>query len=303
MQENYLAKWLNNELTEAEMAEFKKSEAYATYKKIKDVASNLEAPAFDMDTAYNSLEQNKVKESPKVFTLAPYKPFLRIAAAITVLLVASFFYLNTLNKTITTSYAENKTITLPDTSEVILNADSELAYNEKKWDDKRNIELEGEAYFKVAKGKKFTVATTHGTVSVLGTQFNVENRKDYFEVACYEGMVSVTINGKETKLPAGNSLLAINGKSSTYKVAVNGKPSWLSNESSFRSIPLHYVMDELQRQYNIKVTYSGIDKEQLFTGSFNNDDLELALKSISVPLQIKFKLDGNQVLFYEEKAP
>ncbi|WP_405380680.1 FecR family protein [Maribacter sp. LLG6340-A2] len=303
MQDNYLAKWLNDELTDAELAEFKQSEAYATYKKIKDVSDKMEAPTFDMDAAWTSLEGNKVKEAPKVFTLSPYKPFLRIAAAIMILLTASFFYLNSLDNTITTAYAENKTITLPDTSEVILNAESELAYNEKKWDDKRNIELNGEAYFKVAKGKKFNVATTNGTVTVLGTQFNVKNRKEYFEVTCFEGLVSVTINGKETKLPAGNSILTVNGKSITYKAEVNGKPSWLSSESSFRSIPLHYVMDELQRQFNIEVTYDYIDDEQLFTGSFNNDNLELALKSISVPLQVKFKLDGNHVLFYEEEAP
>lgn len=303
MQENYLAKWLNNELTEAEMAEFEKSDAYATYQKIKESASRLETPNFDMDKAWISLEQHKSTQQPKVFTLSPFKSFIRIAAAVAILLVGSFFYLNTLNEKITTSYAESKSVTLPDTSEVILNAESELTYSEKNWDEDRNVNLKGEAYFKVAKGKKFTVKTTQGLVTVLGTQFNVENRDDYFEVSCFEGLVSVTINGKETKLPAGNSLLAINGNSTSHKVTVNGKPSWLTNESSFRSIPLRYIMDELQRQFNIKVTTTDIDKDQLFTGSFSNDNLELALKSISVPLQINFKLDGNNVLFYDEKAP
>lgn len=302
MQENYLAKWLNNELTEAEMLEFEKSDAYATFQKIKQSASKLEAPDFDMDSTWDSLEQNKQTEQPKVFTLSPFKSFIRIAAAIAVLLAGSFFYLSTLDEKISTSYAENKSITLPDASEVMLNAESELTYSEKKWDENRNVDLTGEAYFKVAKGKKFTVATTEGLVTVLGTEFNVEHRKNYFEVSCFEGLVSVTIDGKETKLPAGNSLLTINGKTSTQKVTLNGKPSWITNESSFRSIPLHYVMDELQRQFNIKVTSNDIDKNQLFTGSFSNENLELALKSISVPLQIKFKLDGNNVLFYDEKA-
>mgnify|MGYP000727873991 FL=1 len=140
-------------------------------------------------------------------------------------------------------------------------------------------------------------------VTVLGTQFNVETRKDFFEVTCYEGLVSVTINGEETKLPAGNSLLAINGKSKISKAMVNGEPSWLSKESSFKSIPLHYVLDELQRQFNVKVNAKNIDTTQLFTGSFSNENLELALKSISLPLQIKFNLDGNKVLFYAEEAP
>lgn len=303
MQENYLAKWLNDELTEAELAEFKKSDAYATYRKIKETSSSLEVPEFDVDAAWDSLQQSKSKEQPKVFTLAPYKAFLRIAAVIAILLAGSFLYLSNLNETISTEYAENKNITLPDTSEVILNAESELAYSEKKWETNRNVKLKGEAYFKVAKGKKFTVATTQGMVTVLGTQFNVETRDNYFEVTCFEGLVSVSFNGKETKLPAGNSFLAINGKSAMNKATIDGKPSWLTNESSFRSIPLRYVMDELQRQFNINVSTENIDVTQLYTGSFSNENLELALKSISVPLQIKFKLEGNKVLFYDEKAP
>ena len=303
MQENYLAKWLNDELTEAELAEFKKSEAFETYQKIKDSASNLEAPEFDMDKAWSSIEPLKTAEDTKVFILTPFKKFLRVAAVIAVLLTGSFFYLSTLSESFTTDYAENKTISLPDTSEVILNAESELTFSKNKWESNRNVNLKGEAFFKVAKGQKFTVATEQGLVTVLGTQFNVETRKEYFEVTCFEGLVSVTMDGKETQLPAGNSLLMLNGKSTMLKAAINGKPTWLSNESSFKSIPLNYVIDELQRQYNIKITTKNINTSQLFSGSFSNENLELALKSISVPLQIKFNLDGNKVLFYDEKAP
>ena len=303
MQENYLAKWLNDELTEAELAEFKKSEAFETYQKIKDSASNLEAPEFDMDKAWSSIEPLKTAEDTKVFILTPFKKFLRVAAVIAVLLTGSFFYLSTLSESFTTDYAENKTISLPDTSEVILNAESELTFSKNKWESNRNVNLKGEAFFKVAKGQKFTVATDQGLVTVLGTQFNVETRKEYFEVTCFEGLVSVTMDGKETQLPAGNSLLMLNGKSTMLKAAINGKPTWLSNESSFKSIPLNYVLDELQRQYNIKITTKNINTSQLFSGSFSNENLELALKSISVPLQIKFNLDGNKVLFYDEKAP
>tara|TARA_R110000868_G_scaffold687_4_gene4930 strand:- start:377 stop:1294 length:918 start_codon:yes stop_codon:yes gene_type:complete len=304
MQDNYLAKWLNDELTEAELVKFKKSEAFKTYQQIKESTSQLESPEFDMDKAWAAIDQHKTTtEETKVHVLSPFKTFLRIAAVIAVLLAGSFFYLSTLNESYTTAYAENKAITLPDTSEVILNAESELAFSEKKWNEHRNVDLKGEAYFKVAKGKKFTVATSQGLVTVLGTQFNVEIRENYFEVTCFEGLVSVAINNKETKLPAGNSLMTINGNSTMSKAPLNGAPSWLSKESSFESVPLHYVMDELQRQYDIEVSTKEIDTAQLFTGTFSNDNLDLALKSISVPLQIKFNLEGDKVLFYAEKAP
>jgi len=303
MQENYLAKWLNNELSEEEFAEFKNSEAYKSYEKIVAVSDTLEAPDFDVEKALQDFKNRSVSEEPKVIVMRSYKRFLRVAAAVTVIMVGSYFYLSTLGQNVSTQYAELKEVRLPDNSEIVLNADSEIYYDEKDWDKKRNIDLEGEAFFKVAKGEKFTVSTDNGTVAVLGTQFNVENRNGFFEVTCFEGLVSVTYDGKETKLPAGNSFLAINGKIMNLDARKNGHPSWIDKESSFKSIPLKYVLEEFERQHNIKVETQNIDTDQLFTGTFSNTDINLALKSISVPSQIKFKLEGTKVLFYAENMP
>lgn len=304
MQENYLAKWLTNELTEAELEEFKKSKEYATYQRIADTSKDLKAPEFDSNLAWQQLQNLKgPQDSTKVITLSPFKAFLRVAAVIAVLLTGAYFYFNTLDETFITELAENREITLPDSSQILLNAESELSYSEKNWDLERAIKLDGEAYFKVAKGKKFTVSTSQGTVTVLGTQFNVENRNNFFEVTCYEGLVSVLFDGEEFKLPAGNSAIAINGRLMKSQVPVNGQPSWVNNESSFKSIPLKFVLAELQRQHNLEISLKDIDENQLFTGTFSNTNLDLALKSISTPLQISFKLEGNKVLFYEESAP
>lgn len=303
MQENYLAKWLNNELTETELAEFKKSDEYMSYQRILEATNTLEAPDFDVDNAFEALKNKRTLQESKVVQLKPFKKFLRVAAAVAVIMVGSYFYLSTLNENIATQYAENKEVVLPDTSEILLNADSEISYSEKKWDRERNVSLKGEAFFKVAKGKRFTVSTDQGIVAVLGTQFNVENRKGYFEVTCFEGLVSVTFNNKETKLPAGTSFMVIDGKIIEAEKPNTKTPSWMNNESSFKSIPLKFVLDEFQRQHNIKVETQNIDINKLFTGTFSNTNTELALQSISVPSQIKFKLEGQKVLFYAESAP
>jgi len=303
MQENYLAKWLNNDLSEEELAVFKKSAEYASYEKLMKVSGTLEAPDFDMDKALNDLNNNKLNKDVKVIRMNPMRKLWRIAAAIAVIFVASYFYISTLDESVSTQYAERNEVRLPDNSEIILNADSRITYSEKNWDKERNISLEGEAFFKVAKGQKFTVATNDGLVTVLGTQFNVENRKGFFEVTCYEGLVSVIFNGEETKLPAGNSFIAINGNVLKTESPVNTTPSWMSSESTFTSIPLNYVLDEFERQYNIEVKTENVNLEQLFTGSFSNTNINLALQSISTPSQIKYELEGNNVLFYAENAP
>ncbi len=303
MQENYLAKWLNGELSEAELSEFKKTDEYASYQKIIEASTFLEAPKFDTEKALIDIKvKQQNNNSVKVVKLSPIKKLMRVAAAIAILITGTYFYMNSLNETITTLYAERTEITLPDNSEVVLNADSKVSYSIKNWDTKRNIDLDGEAYFKVAKGKRFTVATDAGTVSVLGTQFNVTQRDGIFKVTCFEGLVSVLFNNKETKLPAGTSFLVVNGQIKDIKAPNTSEPSWINNESSFKSIPLSYVLNELKRQYNITVETKNINTDKLFTGSFSNTNIDLALKSISVPAQIKFKLEGNKVLFYAEKT-
>ena len=303
MQENYLAKWLNNELTEAELAEFRNSDEYASYQRILEASSTLEAPSFNVENALEAVKNKRTLQESKVVQLKPFKRFLRVAAAVTIIMVGSYFYLNTLDDSFATQYAENKEVVLPDSSEILLNADSEITYSSKKWDKERNVSLEGEAFFKVAKGKRFTVSTDHGTVAVLGTQFNVENRKGFFEVTCFEGLVSVAFNNKETKLPAGTSFMVIDGKVIAAEKPNSKTPSWMNNESTFKSIPLKFVLDEFQRQHNVKVETQNVDINKLFTGTFSNTNTDLALKSISVPSQIKFKLEGNKVLFYAENAP
>lgn len=302
MQENYLAKWLNNELSGKELEDFKQSDEYASYQKLADVSKTLKSPDFNVEKALNDLKANQINKDVKVVQLNPMKKFMKIAAAVAVIMVGSYFYLNTLDNNISTQFAENTEVALPDASQIVLNADSKISYNKKNWDKERNVSLKGEAFFKVAKGKRFTVATNDGTVAVLGTQFNVENRNGYFEVSCYEGLVSVNYKGKETKLPAGNSIVIINGEISNLKVTKGARPSWLDKESTFVSTPLIYVLQEFERQYNIKVSTQNINENKLFTGTFSNSNAKLALESISVPSQIKYKLEGNKVLFYAENV-
>ncbi|WP_420400654.1 FecR family protein [Flagellimonas sp.] len=303
MQENYLAKWLSGELSEAELSEFKKSDAYASYNKLKEVSSTMEAPEFNADQAFQKLMDERIGAAPKVVALHPFKKFLRVAAAIAILLTGSYFYVNTLDESVTTQLAERTEVVLPDNSEILLNADSRISYSEKNWDEERNVALKGEAFFKVAKGKKFTVSTNHGTVAVLGTQFNVENREGFFEVTCFEGLVSVTYNNTETQLPAGSSFVVIGGQIVDAQKPITAQPSWVNNESSFERIPLEFVLNELERQFNIKVNTQNVDKNLLFTGTFSNTDLNMALKSISTPSRMNYKLEGDNVLFYAEKTP
>ena len=63
------------------------------------------------------------------------------------------------------------------------------------------------------------------------------------------------------------------------------------------------MLAEFERQFDISIEIRNIDTEQLFTGTFNNTDINLALESISTPSQIRYKLGTDKVLFYAGNTP
>lgn len=303
MEENYLAKWLSGDLSPEELEKFKASPEYASYARIAKASRNFEAPDFDSKEAYTALRHKRQEKAVKVIRMNPWTRVVQAAAVVVLFVGLSFWFLNTRGESISTDLAENTSFLLPDRSEVVLNADTKVRYREKDWDSERNLVLEGEAFFKVAKGKAFTVTTDIGTVTVLGTEFNVEQREDYFEVSCFEGRVRVVYQNQTMDLTAGQSFMAIDGKIVPVKGPQGAYPSWIDQESSFESVPLAYVLAELERQFKVEVDAREVNLQQIFTGSFSNTDLDLALQSISTPSQLKYQVEGQKVLIYAGENP
>ena len=221
---------------------------------------------------------------------------LRIASILVVGLAVYFTVFNNDLVEERTLLSEKSTIRLPDLSKVTLNADSEITYDEDSWASKRSLNLKGEAYFKVAKGKTFDVITESGVVTVVGTEFNVKARQHYFEVICYEGIVKVTSDTITRQLLAGETYRILNKKFSETKTE-DTLPQWTKNRSSFKSIPISEVVEELERQYNIKVALKYTDTTRLFSGGFVHNDLENALMAITQPMNLTFEISSpNQVL-------
>lgn len=300
--ENLLAKWLSGEISEEELKALERSGDLSSYEKIIAHADKLKAPAFDRDALLRKIQQHASAPSSKVVPLRPWKQVVRVAAVVAVILGAYLFLRNG-DTVISTANAEKADIVLPDKSEVILNASSALTYNTKKWDKKRQVKLEGEGFFKVAQGSTFDVKASSGTISVLGTQFNVKNRKEYFEVSCYEGSVKVIYQKDTTNLVPGNTFRALEGKVVKTGNFTDDIPSWIRDESSFKSVPYHQILEEFERQYNVKVR-ADTETNRHFTGSFSNRDIETALKSITLPFHLKYEFaDGkkDEITIYADK--
>lgn len=293
--EELLKKWLDNNLTAQELKAFEQLDDFAALQKLDNTLKQFKADAYDSSKEFKFLTQSLKTKKARYLNNVLIK-----IAALLLITYSVYYYSSNLDTTTNTHVAQKIELRLPDTSIVNINSMSSISFNKRKWNTNRNVTLNGEAYFKVSKGSKFNVITKEGVISVLGTEFNVKQRENYFEVSCYEGLVSVDYKGTETKLKPGMQFLAVNN-SVKHLSETKSFPSWIYNESTFSSTALKHVLAELQLQYNISIKTNTIDQNQLFSGSFSHDSLELALKSITRPLGITYSINNTEIVLNIEQ--
>lgn len=299
MEKNHLlAKWLNDDLSKDELAAFEASPDFEKYQKIKNYTNHLIVEDLDENSMLSNILKQK-KEVPKVVPL--YKKWAFRVAAVFVLALGITFAFKTLGQqTETADFGKKTTFSLPDNSEVVLNSGSEIQYKKWNWDNHRHLELKGEAYFRVSKGRRFEVQTRLGKVSVLGTQFNVKTRKNRFDVVCYEGRVKVNYVNTEILLTHGQGVSFENGKQLNLKIS-SLKPEWIDNQICFYKDNITTLLEEVERQYNIDIQLNTKDTTSLFTGKLPAKNLDTALHIIAVTYHLKVqKVSKNKIIIDEQ---
>ncbi|WP_103070736.1 FecR family protein [Aquimarina sediminis] len=296
MNKEYLIKkWLADELTEVEKKAFEELDDYDFHIKMLQGAKQFKAPdTYDVEGLDEVYSKHHTQKQNTTKRIGLNNSWLRIAATVIVILgITSLLFLSK-DTVVNTSIGEKIAINLPDGSEVMLNSMSSLSYNKNRWDKIRKVNLEGEAFFKVSKGNRFDVVTPFGNITVLGTQFNVKNRENYFEVTCFEGLVSVSKenNGYTKNIPAGSSFKVVNDVIS-FEKNLNSFPSWTTNKSSFKSVPFKEVIEEFRRQYDVTFSFDNIDLQRIFTGGFVHNSLQDGLNSITLPLDLSYTIDTS----------
>lgn len=294
-EENLIRKWLDYDLTAEELKVLEGSEDFQTLQHISDIVAGVKAPHFDAKTSLVSLnlEEKRTTRSFNFSTLA------KIAAVI-VIALGVFYFTTTRDTLIQTDLASTEKIQLPDASTVVIGAKSQLNFNKSSWDTNRNLSLDGEAYFKVAKGEKFTVTTPGGTVQVLGTEFNVRYRDRKLEVTCFEGSVKVKSGSTSITLAPSDKIVMENQKITKKFFNIEQSPSWIAGESTFVSMPFIDVIKEFERQYDVTIDLNNVNSNTLFTGGFKHHDINIALKTITSPMQLTYRKEGKKIIISSE---
>lgn len=302
MEKEYLIKkWLNDELTPAELEMFKALDDYQFYVDIVNNAKHFKASEVATVSDFETFKERHQSETTKVKRLTWFNPYIRIAGILVLALGLYFTFFNDSTTQVKTLAHQKTMIHLPDNSTVTLNALSEIQYDKNSWNDIRSLKLEGEAYFEVEKGKTFDVITSDGVVSVLGTTFNVKQRKHYFEVICFEGIVKVVSNNRTETLTAGKTFRVVDGNFSQKDMSLK-EPQWIKNISRFEAVPFKEVIAEMERQYDIKIELENSLENPIFTGGFVHDNLNDALMSITQPVNLTYKIiSPKQAVIYGHK--
>lgn len=302
--DNIIKKWLAGELSDEEKSEFESSEAYADLRKLSEALPAFKAPPYNTEKEYSKISGKIFRKGRTISLYDRLKPVLKIAAILIIALTVGYFSFTYLSRTLGENdwIAEQTEVYLPDSSLAMLNSGSKIRFTEKTWENERDVELTGEAFFKVKKGSRFNVKTHQGVVTVLGTEFNVKDWDNYYEVACFKGLVRVISRQDTVLLKPGDAYRVVNDKEENYTFPNKRDPDWLHGESSFKSMPLSFVFAELERQYNITIETKNVELNQLFTGSFSNNNLKIALESVTIPVNLRYKVKDNKVIItFENK--
>ena len=212
----------------------------------------------------------------------------------------------TIYNTVTVPRGGEYKLVLADGTIVWLNSDSHIRYPVTFSGNTRQVELEGEAYFEVAKDveKPFIVRMNEYNVRVTGTQFNVRNYlNESLATTLVEGGVQIERKGKVDRLRPGQQAVLENNEIRIRVVNVEEQVAWRHGAFGFTQCRLENIMEELARWYDVEIQFADNEIGKVcFTGAILKfRPLEDLLDMIEVTSRVQYRREGKILLFWQNK--
>lgn len=197
----------------------------------------------------------------------------------------------------TTAYGVRTKITLSDGSEVWLNSGSTLSYPERFTEDKRQVTLSGEAFFKVKSDKdhRFDVQTSDGiTVSAYGTEFNVQAYAEEPDIKATlaEGHIQIgQINQSASQelIPGEQAVYSRHTQQMQVRKAnLLVETAWKDGKLVFRRTPMEEIAKQLSRHFNVNIQLQGKEIfDYTYSATFTTETLAeiLSLLEKTAPIR------------------
>lgn len=215
------------------------------------------------------------------------------------------------HNTISTPNGGQYTIILSDGTKVMLNSASSMTFPTSFKAADRRVELNGEAYFEVAKdkNKRFRVISGLQTVEVLGTHFNVNAYGDekIIKTTLLEGAVKVFTAKKSVLIEPGEQAVldkADENSIAKHLVNINKETSWINGIFSFEGDDLKSVMRQVARWYDVNVIYVGPISEEKYFGEISRSSRLSEVIKILELNNVKFEVAGKTIkVSYDQRTP
>lgn len=244
-------------------------------------------------------------------SMAVLRELCKIAAVIAITVSIGLFFLQQNGgdamHTVTVPSGQRANLTLPDGTKVWMNARTEIQYPGVFSKSKREIKLNGEAYFEVSHNAKhpFIVHTNKCSIEVLGTKFNVEDYADSkdFSTALMEGSVKVSDNkqDKNTLILSPDQLVILKGGKLIAKdITDYDYYRWREGLVCFKDVGFEQLMHRFEKCYGVKIVIEN-DKwlEYGFTGKFRvSDGIDNALKILQKEAPYSFRKSADDSVIY-----
>jgi len=246
-------------------------------------------------------ELSQVIQSDRTITPEPVSsPFLQQiwwVAAVILVLLGSGMFMKLYTTDVVATYGEHITAKLPDGSSVELNAGSRVSYQPYWWFMNREVEMTGEVFFDVREGRKFSVKSSYGTTSVLGTTFNIYARNDDYQVTCYSGRVRVEASksGHLLEITQLEQATLTNEGGLRLSVLKNREEvvSWRNEMFMFTATPIEKVFGEIERQYAVEIKLDDLP-DYLYSGNFSRkESIDRVLKMVCRPYGLIYQKTDN----------
>ncbi len=313
--------WLNKSKKNKEYFEQIKNTWGATKKVSKtNFLDSEKVPDFNTNVAWNKVS-NKInfQENRTRQFKAKRKIFYSIGIVATLLILVGiwtvFFNSNKEKEMLSFETLDSvSTNMLADGSIITLNKNAKLEYPKEFSKDKRNVKLEGEAFFDISydKEKPFIIEMNYAYIQVIGTSFNIKaNPEDeQISVLVKTGKVklftidSVSLDTSFVILVAGdkgvvNKTHKKPSKIENTKVKENENDLfWKNKKLVFDKMDLKSVVKILEKNYNISVKIANKEKENLLlTTSFENNSIDEILNIISLTFNLNIeKTEGVYII-------
>jgi ferric-dicitrate binding protein FerR (iron transport regulator) len=191
-------------------------------------------------------------------------------------------------------------VKLPDSTIVYINAATDLKFPFVFHPNRREVFVEGEAYFEVAPdpGRPFVVHTKQADVIALGTSFNVSTYDNHFETSLLTGAVVVMEKNKMIQLSPGQSAIR---NSKTGELAVDtfikdSLPGWVNGRYVFKQKTLAEVCSTIERLYDVEIVFDRTEIKRLrYTGAVaRKEPIQVFLDNLAKSSQIKYYFDKQK---------